>query len=621
MKVPAKMKIVTPQNNPTASKRSYSAYTARSFRFNALLFVSLIFILFSTTAYSRIVNVSTASAFKTAVAAVAPGDTIDVASGTYDLNSYMNVATPGTADQPILIRSKVRGGANLINKSFFDLKNTAYVTIEGFNFTPSDGTVVKIESCNHVRVTRCRFAVVESTGSAWIIIQDLYNATAPASSENRIDHNLFENKTLPGNYVRIDGFQGTPTQPSQHDVIDHNYFRNIGPRITNELEAVRIGVSSLSGKPSYTVVEYNLFEDCDGDPEFVSIKTDEDTVRFNTFRSCQGTVCFRQTSRSVAYGNFFLGNGKDGTGGVRIYKTDNKVFNNYFENLTSTLWDAALTITNGDVDTSSTSSSSHGRPLRSVFAFNTLVNNLHNIEIGYTNNGNYGKSVINPIIANNIIVGSKNNLVTYFTTPLNPAYTGNIFFPKDSAVLGITATEAQITIADPKLEFRDSIWRLSVGSPAIDAAQGTFGYIQYDINGSLRGLLKDVGADEFSMNKPANLPLSSSQVGPNANDIISGVEGKTGSSNNNATSFALLQNYPNPFNPSTTINYQTTAAGMVTLKVYNALGKEVVTLVNEVKPAGSWSAMFNASNLSSGVYLYRLTTGNISVCRKMTLLK
>ncbi len=588
---------------------------------HSILYALLIFAFFSTPGYSRIITVSTASAFKTAIAAIAPGDTIDVQSGTYDLNAYINVAVPGTPELPILIRSKIRGGAVLINKSFFDLKNTAYITIEGFTFNSTDGTAVKIESCNHVRITRNHFALKETVGSAWIIIQDLYNATAPASGNNRIDHNLFENKNLSGNMVRIDGFQGTPTQPSQHDRIDHNHFRNVGPRIANELETVRIGVSSLSGKSSFTVVEYNLFEDCDGDPEFVSIKTDEDTVRFNTFRSCMGTLCFRQTSRSVAYGNFFLGNGKDSTGGVRVYKTDNKVYNNYFENLTSTRWDAALTITNGDVDTGSTSQSSHGRPLRTVFAFNTLVNNLHNIEIGFTNNDNYGKSVVNPIIANNIIVGSKNNLVTYFTAPLNPVYTGNIFFPKESAVLGITATEAQISTADPKLEFRDSIWRLSASSPAIDAAQGTFGYIQYDINGSLRGLAKDIGADEFSLNKPANLPLSANDVGPNANDFVSAIEEKTAPLHLESKGFALQQNYPNPFNPSTTISYQTSMSGLVTLKVYNALGKEVATLVNENKPAGSWSVNFNVSHLSSGVYFYRLTAGYVSMSRKMTILK
>jgi hypothetical protein len=85
--------------------------------------------------------------------------------------------------------------------------------------------------------------------------------------------------------------------------------------------------------------------------------------------------------------------------------------------------------------------------------------------------------------------------------------------------------------------------------------------------------------------------------------------------------FSLSQNYPNPFNPSTVISYQLPASGNVTLKVYDLLGREVATLVNEEKPAGSYEVSFDASQLSSGVYIYRLTAGNFSATNKMTLLK
>jgi Secretion system C-terminal sorting domain/PQQ-like domain len=74
--------------------------------------------------------------------------------------------------------------------------------------------------------------------------------------------------------------------------------------------------------------------------------------------------------------------------------------------------------------------------------------------------------------------------------------------------------------------------------------------------------------------------------------------------------YILHQNYPNPFNPSTTIKYQLSSSGIVTLKVYDILGREVTTLVNEFKSAGSYKINFNASNLSSGVYIYRVTATN-----------
>ena len=85
--------------------------------------------------------------------------------------------------------------------------------------------------------------------------------------------------------------------------------------------------------------------------------------------------------------------------------------------------------------------------------------------------------------------------------------------------------------------------------------------------------------------------------------------------------FRISQNYPNPFNPSTTIEYQIPQASFVTIKVYDVLGKEVVTLVNEVKPAGIHEVNFEPKNLTSGLYLYKIKAGSFEQTRKMLLLK
>jgi hypothetical protein len=98
--------------------------------------------------------------------------------------------------------------------------------------------------------------------------------------------------------------------------------------------------------------------------------------------------------------------------------------------------------------------------------------------------------------------------------------------------------------------------------------------------------------------------------------------------------FSLAQNYPNPFNPSTKIRYsipsvtfssssraESRDGGLVTLKVYDILGNEVATLVNEEKPAGSYEVEFNASQLSSGIYFYKLSAGTFTETKKMTVLK
>ena len=98
--------------------------------------------------------------------------------------------------------------------------------------------------------------------------------------------------------------------------------------------------------------------------------------------------------------------------------------------------------------------------------------------------------------------------------------------------------------------------------------------------------------------------------------------------NNLPQQFSLEQNYPNPFNPSTTIKYSipdVTLSGVegfrVQLKVYDVLGNEVATLVNEEKPVGSYEVTFDVSNLSSGVYFYKLTAGAFTETKKMIVLK
>ncbi len=90
---------------------------------------------------------------------------------------------------------------------------------------------------------------------------------------------------------------------------------------------------------------------------------------------------------------------------------------------------------------------------------------------------------------------------------------------------------------------------------------------------------------------------------------------------NGNLSFNLDQNYPNPFNPNTTIKFVIPASGNVTLKIYDMLGKEVATLVNEELAAGSYTRTFNANNLSSGVYFYKLQAGNLTQTKKMMLMK
>jgi hypothetical protein len=85
--------------------------------------------------------------------------------------------------------------------------------------------------------------------------------------------------------------------------------------------------------------------------------------------------------------------------------------------------------------------------------------------------------------------------------------------------------------------------------------------------------------------------------------------------------FSLNQNYPNPFNPGTIIKYEIPERSLVTIKVFDVLGNEVATLVNEEKAIGNYEVEFDATNLPSGIYFYQLKTNNFTQTKKMILLK
>jgi hypothetical protein len=87
------------------------------------------------------------------------------------------------------------------------------------------------------------------------------------------------------------------------------------------------------------------------------------------------------------------------------------------------------------------------------------------------------------------------------------------------------------------------------------------------------------------------------------------------------STYSLSNNYPNPFNPSTTISYSVPELSFVTIIVYDVLGKEITTLVNNEKPVGSYEVEFNATALPSGIYFYQIQAGSFVETKKMVLMK
>ncbi|SMD18148.1 chondroitinase-B domain-containing protein [Pedobacter nyackensis] len=585
--------------------------------------------------------VTTVAEFKTALSIMNPGDVIEVADGSYNL-SALTITRSGCPTKPIIIVAKNQGKAILNGNTALTLESLKYVTIKGFSFqSASIGTGIKIQNCSRVRITGNSFEIKETSSCNWIYIGDTFASPLPLrSGHNLVDHNSFDGKTQAGKYIVLDG---NINQQSQHDTISYNVFKNNGPRAANEKESIRVGVSPLSKSSGFTVIEYNLFQDCDGDPEIVSIKSCDNIVRFNTFQRCLGTLCLRQGTGTIAEGNYFFGEGKTavytdpesgasntiGCGGVRAYGKGHKILNNYFQGLTGSKWDAAITLTNGDVTNSSSSLSDHYLPEDVVVAFNTFVNNKSNIEIGFDNNGKYPRYPINCSISNNIVIDNTAPIVKSFSAAAlgGVSFVNNIMYPTGMSSIGISATPDQIRNIDPKLvkpKCKDlngscadhlayQVLRLDQWSPAIDAAKGDFNEVSVDFERQERTGAKDIGADEYKGNSPIFISaLEPNFVGPSAVPFAYEV---------------VYYEKPKPEQPAEEL-YPMDAANILTPDGDGVNDRWIIQNIklypnNEVSvfdKAGrlvyykkgynnEWDGMLNGNLLSEGTYYYMLNTG------------
>ncbi|GAB6937874.1 polysaccharide lyase 6 family protein [Isoptericola variabilis] len=450
----------------------------------------------------RTVRVSTSAELAAAFKAALPGDRIVLADGEYTMVKLADKA--GTADAPVVVEGATLGGA-VVTGGQLEVARSSHVVVRGLTFR--NATTLKITASTHVRFTRndvaLRFeAPADPTSSRhWLQI------SGEGSGYHRIDHNSFHDKTLMGNYVTV---YGGATQISQHDRIDHNWFGDSPAQPVNGGEAIRLGVSALSDSSSFAVVEHNLFENTDSDPEIVSIKSDDNTVRFNTVRTSAGAFVARRGDRNVIQGNVFLGEGKAGTGGVRLYGDDQLVFDNYFEGLRGSGYTAALQIDGGDVDGSG-STSAHWRVHRATVVHNTFVDNTSNVEVG----ANYVLPPVDSLVADNLVVGSAGPLFQEHKQPAGVTYSGNVAWPTGAATLGIDAAPREVRVADPRLVRSGGLWRLRPG-PAMNTAVGTYPFLADDVDGQPRDVRPDVGADEVSFAPVTRQPLGRDDVGPAA---------------------------------------------------------------------------------------------------------
>ena len=201
-----------------------------------------------------------------------------------------------------------------------------------------------------------------------------------------------------------------------------------------------------------------------------------------------------------------------------------------------------------------------------------------------------------------------------YETGMIDRYQGQIVYSGDSVQLIQNIPDFVFSTIYYNYQFVDSVINDDIKAQAVNSDTRSDAYYQalWDYTGSFTiKLFKSASYKLACLIYTAWVNAGSPL--PSATDIRS--------MENSKMSFQLMQNYPNPFNPSTKIQYAIGSRQLVTLKVFNMLGREVATIVNEEQKAGNYEVEFNASNFASGIYFYRLHAGSFVSTKKLILLK
>ena len=404
--------------------------------------------------------VTSQAEYEAAVGDARAGDTIVLANGEWR-NFEILLTGAGTAEQPITLRAETKGKVLLTGQSNLRLAGqhlvvTGLVFRDGYSPT---NTVIAFrraegEYAYHSRVTEI---VIDHFNNPeryeidfWVMMY---------GKHNRFDHNHLVGKSNQGvtMAVRLDSEESR----ENYHRIDHNYF---GPRPilgSNGGETLRIGTSHHSLTDSFTIVENNVFDRCNGEVEIVSNKSGRNTFRGNLFLESRGTLTLRHGNDNLVENNVFLGNGVDHTGGIRVINKRQTVRNNYMSGLTGHRFGGAFVIMNG--------------------VPNSPINRYHQVEDSVIEN--------NSIIDSSHIELAAGADAERSAPPISTVFRNNLIYNDDGR--GIIAVHDTIS----GIDFRDNALN-RVKSPAVSrgftstaitlekAANG----LQYPSNGALDGI-------------------------------------------------------------------------------------------------------------------------------------
>lgn len=366
-----------------------------------VFFVTLL-LLYSTNELLQAKEYEIKSAKELAALNLKAGDKVILKAGDWK-DQKLVFKGVGAEKDPIELIAEKQGQVKLSGRSSIEIDGS-WLKVEGLLFADGylekDDVILFKSNSSNCRVTNT--AIIdfnhpdEKIDYKWVSIN---------GTRNRVDHCYFKGKKHQGVTLVV----WLSENPNYHQ-IDHNYF---GPRPElgrNGGETIRIGTSTWSFHDSRTVVENNIFDRCDGELEAVSVKSGKNIIRNNLFYECRATLTLRHGNDSEVSGNYFLGNNKPGTGGVRIIGENHKVDNNYFQELTGTSVSAAISVMAGLPNPQLTS---HWQVKNAVITNNTIINCKEPFAIAAGYNAGRYLPALNTTFAKNIIIGKEEPLKWY----------------------------------------------------------------------------------------------------------------------------------------------------------------------------------------------------------------
>ncbi len=405
----------------------------------------------SNTVLSADYKVANQQEYAEALSSIDKGDSIILANGVWN-DFEILFEGKGSKDQPITLMPETKGQVILSGQSNLRLAGE-HLVVSGLVFkngyTPTSAVISyrksKQKLANYTRVTE---VVIDNFSNPERFENDYW--VAMYGKHNRFDHNHLEGKLNKG--VTMAVRLNTPESRENYHRIDHNYF---GPRPilgSNGGETLRVGTSHYSLSDSFTTVENNYFDRCDGELEIISNKSGNNKLIGNVFFESRGTLTMRHGNDNTVSENVFFGNGVDHTGGIRLINKRQTIKNNYMEGLAGYRFGGALVVMNG---VPNSSINRYHQVEDSFIENNTLVNSDH-IQLAAGSDAERSAVPIRTTFKNNIIFNdNKKDTFTVYDDVSGIAFENNVLnkVEKPTIAGGFVSKELTMKRADNGLMY------------------------------------------------------------------------------------------------------------------------------------------------------------------------